>query len=131
LTKKVLLVDDSEAINVMNSYFFRKCSSDLEIVVARNGKEALAILEHPDHSLLPDLVILDLKMPVLDGLEVLEHLDSAEFNFQGSLKIILLSTSMNPEDTRRIEKYPFVISYFVKPLSMAQVNLIVSNHLKE
>jgi CheY-like chemotaxis protein len=131
LTKKVLLVDDSEAINVMNSYFFRKCSSDLEIVVARNGKEALAILERPDHLLLPDLVILDLKMPVLDGLEVLEYLDSAEFNFQDSLKIILLSTSMNPEDTRRIEKYPFVINYLVKPLSLDQVNLIVSNHLKE
>jgi CheY-like chemotaxis protein len=130
LTKKVLLVDDSEAINVMNSYFFRKCSSDLEIVVARNGKEALAVLEHPDHSILPDLVILDLKMPVLDGLEVLEYLNSVEFDFQGSLKIILLSTSMNPDDAKQIEKYPFVINYLVKPLSMNQVVSIVSTHLK-
>lgn len=130
MTKKVLLVDDSEAINVMNSYFFRKCSSDLEIVVARNGKEALAVLEHPDHSILPDLVILDLKMPVLDGLEVLEYLDSVEFDFQGSLKIILLSTSMNPDDAKRIQKYPFVINYLVKPLSMVQVSSIVETHLK-
>jgi len=130
LNKKVLLVDDSEAINVMNSYFFRKCSSDLEIVVARNGKEALAILEHPDHSMLPDLVILDLKMPVLDGFEVLAYLNSVEFDFQGSLKIILLSTSMNPDDANQIEKYPFVINYLVKPLTMSQVFSIVSTHLK-
>lgn len=130
MNKKVLLVDDSEAINVMNSYFFRKCSSDLEIVVARNGKEALAILEHPDHSMLPDLVILDLKMPVLDGFEVLAYLNSVEFDFQGSLKIILLSTSMNPDDANQIEKYPFVINYLVKPLTMSQVFSIVSTHLK-
>lgn len=130
MNKKVLLVDDSEAINVMNSYFFRKCSSDLEIVVARNGKEALAILEHPDHSMLPDLVILDLKMPVLDGFEVLAYLNSVEFDFQGSLKIILLSTSMNPDDANQIEKYSFVINYLVKPLTMNQVFSIVSTHLK-
>ena len=130
MTKKVLLVDDSEAINVMNSYFFRKCSSDLEIVVARNGREALAILEHPDHSILPDLVILDLKMPVLDGLEVLEYLNSVEFDFQDSLKIILLSTSMNPDDAKQIEKYPFVKKYLVKPLSMSHVVSIVSAYLK-
>ena len=54
---KILLIDDSEAINEMNSYFFRQNIENVEILTAKNGKEALAIIENPDSEKLPDLVL--------------------------------------------------------------------------
>tara|TARA_B110000503_G_scaffold130331_1_gene203597 strand:+ start:3525 stop:3863 length:339 start_codon:yes stop_codon:yes gene_type:complete len=90
--------------------------NNVEIETAKNGKEALAIIENPD-SKLPDLILLDLKMPVFDGYEFLEYLNSIEFTHKDHLNVILLTTSMNPEDKTRILKFKFVSSYLIKPLS--------------
>lgn len=125
----ILLIDDSEAINEMNAYFFNQAIADVEIITAKNGKEALAILENPDNKKLPDLVLLDLKMPVFDGYEFLEYLSSVEFAYKDQLNVILLTTSMNPEDKKRISKFSFVTNYLVKPLSMKQVGSLVSTYL--
>ena len=126
---KILLIDDSDAINEMNAYFFRKCLINVEIQIAKNGKEALAIIENPDNSELPDLILLDLKMPVFNGFEFLEYLNSIEFSYKDQLNVILLTTSMNPDDKKRIEEFPFVSNYLIKPLSIKQVENIVSTHL--
>lgn len=126
---KVLLVDDSEAINEMNRYFFEQSVENIEIVIAKNGKEALTIIKNKDNLKLPDLVMLDLKMPVLDGFEFLTQLEELDLLKKENLNVILLTTSMNPEDAERIKKYSFVRNYLVKPLSMRQVSYIVTTHL--
>ncbi len=126
---KILLIDDSEAINEMNSYFFRQNIENVEILTAKNGKEALAIIENPDSEKLPDLVLLDLKMPVFNGIEFLEYLNSIEFSYKDKLNVILLTTSMNPDDKKRIGEFPFVSNYLIKPLSMKQVKIIISTNL--
>lgn len=127
---KILLIDDSDAINEMNAYFFRESIDDVEILTAKNGKDALAIIENPDSNELPDLVLLDLKMPVFDGYEFLEYLSSIEFSYQDQLKVVLLTTSMNPKDKERISKFPIVLDYLVKPLTMNKVSELVNAYLK-
>ncbi|MFT6167535.1 MAG: CheY-like chemotaxis protein [Vicingaceae bacterium] len=126
---KILLIDDSQAINEMNAYFFRKSMNNVEIETAKNGKEALAIIENPD-SKLPDLILLDLKMPVFDGYEFLEYLNSIEFTYKDHLNVILLTTSMNPEDKTRILKFKFVSNYLIKPLTIDKANNIVLGYQK-
>jgi len=126
---EILLIDDSESINEMNSYFFRQILHDVEIITAKNGKEGLAILENPDRLKLPDLVFCDLKMPVFDGYEFLNYINSKEFTFKDELKVVLLTTSMNQDDKERIREFSFVSNYMIKPLSMKLVNHIVSTHL--
>ena len=126
---RILLIDDSQAINEMNSYFFKKSLKDIEIETAKNGKEALAVIENPDKKL-PDLILLDLKMPVFDGYDFLEYLNSIEFNYKDQLNVVLLTTSMNPEDKRRISEFKFVSNYLIKPLSISQANEIVTYYMK-
>ena len=128
---KILLIDDSDAINEMNAYFFKECMDDVEIVTAKNGKDALAILENPDSIKTPDLVLLDLKMPVFDGYEFLEYLSVIESSVQDQLKVVLLTTSMNPKDKERISKFPIVLDYLAKPLTMNKVSELVNTYLKQ
>jgi signal transduction histidine kinase/DNA-binding LacI/PurR family transcriptional regulator/CheY-like chemotaxis protein len=70
--RKVLVVDDDPGILEMNSRLVKEAGCTA--VTARNGLETLSILEHTH----PDLILLDLMMPEMDGFEVLEHLRSGE-----------------------------------------------------
>lgn len=127
---KLLLVDDSSSINEMNKYFFEKSLPGVMIQTSRNGQEALNYLGTIGEEENPDLIVLDLKMPVVDGLEFLETLRITRSEEElDRTKVILLSTSMNPEDKRKVKQYSFVVEYFVKPLSIYQVKSIVEEYL--
>ena len=68
--KRVLAVDDDELIRTMLS---RVLSPTYDVTVARNGQEALEAIRREK----PDLVVLDLRMPVMDGWQFLERLEAA------------------------------------------------------
>ncbi len=92
---KVLIVDDNKDFCEILSEYLQK-QDDIEIVgVANNGKEAIEIIPQK----LPDLVILDIIMPHLDGLGVLERINS--MNLSKFPKIIILSAVGQDKITQR------------------------------
>ena len=66
--KKILIVDDEPNIVMSLEYTFKK--NNFEVFIARDGQEALDILEKQ----LPDLIILDIMMPMVDGFATLEEI---------------------------------------------------------
>lgn len=108
---KILLIED-DAIEVMK---FNRIISTLNlnhrIVEASNGEEALAILDKKDR--LPDIILLDLNMPKLNGIEflsILKNDDSLKY-----IPTIILTTSNNQKDL--LECFKIGISgYVIKPL---------------
>ena len=68
--KKILLVDDDEATNFYNHYIFKKSAINCEIVMLENGLKALNYLKNID---VPDIIFLDINMPVMDGIQFLEE----------------------------------------------------------
>lgn len=114
----ILLAEDSED----DAYFFqralKKTCLPCSFVRAANGKAAIQILEKlrsGEHgSQLPDLVFLDLKMPVMSGFEVLEWLQAADFN--PPLKVIVLSGSNDHADRLRAASLG-AAAYLVKPIA--------------
>jgi len=110
-TLKVLLIED-DTIEVMKlNRTISSLSLNHEIVEANNGEEALSILEKKDD--LPDIILLDLNMPKINGIEFLSILK--EDDALKHIPTIILTTSNNHKDL--LECYKIGIAgYILKPL---------------
>lgn len=87
---KILIVDDNYTDIVLAKEAFEELGLKPEILEAENGEECLEILEQNEHNL-PDLVLLDIKMPRMDGLEALKIIKS---KYGDKVPVIMLTTSV-------------------------------------
>lgn len=110
--KKILIVDDEPNIVLSLDYLVRK--KGYTPFIARNGSEALAIA----HAEIPDLILLDIMMPDIDGYEVCQTLKSDE-RFAAT-KIIFLSAKSKKEDIDKGLQMG-ADKYFTKPFSTKQL----------
>jgi two-component system response regulator len=100
----ILLVEDNPADVEITRRALRESSAPVELIVVRDGQEAVDyLLRQGSHAAaadwrLPDLVLLDLNLPLLTGREVLDRLRATEA-FR-SVPVVVLTTSTRPEDVR-------------------------------
>jgi CheY-like chemotaxis protein len=94
--KKVLLVEDNQLNEELTTRALTRSGIPLNLVVARDGVEALARLYASDTGSLPDLILLDLELPRLSGLDVLAGLRSKPL--ARIVPVVVLSSSTKPED---------------------------------
>jgi len=115
VSREVLLVEDNAADVRLTREAFRAVGSTATLEVAPDGEYALTLLRRrvTDGVRLPDLVLLDLNLPRLDGLGVLEALDGDPE--LGSLPVVVLTTSDQPSDVDRAYAL-HANGYVVKPL---------------
>ena len=115
--KNVLLVDDDVVFTFLNQKVIRALSFVNEIYTAQNGQQALELLSESIEGSrsLPDIILLDLNMPILDGFGFLEAFKSIDLPNKSQVKIIIVTSSMHPEDIQRALDYG-VTSYLTKPL---------------
>ena len=109
--KKVLLVEDSEADQFYNKVILERFDPNIEILQAYDGQEALDMLDEMGEQ--PDLIFLDINMPVMDGHEFLEIYKTKE---QQSV-VALLTSSGQQSDKDLTSGIPCVKKYFIKPLA--------------
>lgn len=110
--KKILIVDDEPNIVMSLEYTFKK--NNFEVFIARDGQEALDILQNQ----LPDVIILDVMMPLVDGFETLEQIKKNEK--LKHCKVMFLSAKNKESD---IEKGMALgaDAYLTKPFSIKKV----------
>jgi len=105
LSKIILLVEDNADDSIITLRALRKARVADEIIVARNGAEALDYLfgtglyEGRDTSIMPAVVLLDLKMPKIDGFEVLQRIRSSAAT--KTLPVVIITTSNEEKDIKR------------------------------
>lgn len=115
--KVILLVEDNPDDEALMLRGFQRSKLANRIEVARDGAEALAYLVGPDARPLPTLVILDLKLPKVDGLEVLRRVRSEERT--RLLPVVILTSSKEEQDL--VESYRLgANSYVRKPVDFLQ-----------
>jgi CheY-like chemotaxis protein len=116
----ILLVEDDEDHAMLVTLAFEDLDMGYGIHWVKNGKEAMDYLYHkggfinPEDSPRPDLILLDLRLPVIDGHEVLKAVkESCELRV---IPVVILTSSQNKADiTRAYSNY--ANSYLVKPMS--------------
>lgn len=111
----VLLIDDDEITNFININLLEDMHITDRIEIATNGKEALNFLESSiDYC--PQLILLDINMPLLDGFEFMEHFKALDLKGKDDTKVIALTTSSNPKDIQKLQDFG-VTDLINKPLT--------------
>ena len=117
--KRVLLVDDNDIDNFINERIITSSSFSEIVDVKTSAQAALdflkANLSNPE--MLPEVIFLDLNMPVMDGFAFLDEYEKFPDRLKKTCKIIVLSSSISPDDINRASTNPLVQKYLNKPLA--------------
>ncbi|UOG77639.1 response regulator (plasmid) [Hymenobacter tibetensis] len=131
---KVLLVDDDSTATFLNEQLLRRLQVAEQLLVARNGVEALHALEQvcaePAELVGPLLVLLDLHMPVMNGLEFLATYQQHPLAQQCPAVIVVLTSSQHPRDLERLHTLPIAVEVLTKPLTSEKVHAILQRHFR-
>jgi len=112
--KCFLLVDDSKATNFFNKTMITKTDCVEEIAIAKDGKEALEYIQKGN---IPEIIFLDINMPVMDGWEFLEAYQELEEKYKNSVIVIMVGAELKPEEIARAKKVPQVKEFKDKMLT--------------
>lgn len=117
--KVVMLVDDNDTDNFIHRRLLELTGFCEEIVVKNSGKSALEYLESliPTPEKIPELIFLDINMPVVDGFVFLFEFGAFPDEIRERCKVVILTSSDNKKDIDRIVDNDYVVHFITKPLS--------------
>ncbi len=129
----ILLIDDDDAINFIHEWVINKVDCTEKIEMAENGMEALEYLKstnagkHPQ----PDLIFLDINMPRMNGWEFLEEYNKLDKSKKGKIILVMLSSSLNPDDLAKSKTISSVNGYQNKPLTIELMQDILKEYFED
>ena len=124
--KTILVVDDDDNWCFITKKILQKAGFGKEILTATNGLEAYKMLQTmaADGDSLPDLIFLDIKMPVMDGFAFLDEVTKSADMDLSRTKIYICSSSFLAKDQERAKLYS-VSGFITKPLTLEMLNKII------
>ena len=121
-SKKILIVEDEKQLQNLLAIFLRP--RGFELVTAGDGREALEVLEDG----IPDLVLLDIKLPVMDGFEFFRRMKKV----LGTKRVpVIMVTALKTEEAQREARELGAADYITKPFKAHQILETVKKHLEE
>lgn len=132
----ILVIDDDEPTNYLSAMLIEEadCTHHLEII--QSGLTAIDYLMKASldgkagNYVVPDIVFLDVNMPRMNGWEFLEEYKKIKKDSFSKTMIIMLTTSLNPDDKLRALSMPEIAGYERKPLSMEIITRIMNTNCK-
>jgi len=123
----IMCVDDDPITLMLFKKIVEKASFAKEIVNAMNGEEAITFINaitYEDSK--PQLIFLDLNMPIMSGWEFLDLFNNSTYYKLNNTKIIILTSTIDPEDIKKSKTYPNVIEFLSKPITVEMLNYLKS-----
>lgn len=127
----IMLVEDDNITNFINERLLRKLDIAGEINIVVNGSDALNTIKNTIEkgSMCPNLILLDINMPVMDGFEFLNEFKKLTFSGKKDVVIIVLTTSTNVSDINKL-KNAGNTDFINKPLTREKVITIMSKYFR-
>ncbi|MFT6143762.1 MAG: CheY-like chemotaxis protein [Myxococcota bacterium] len=121
--REALLVDDSDGDNYLHRRLILRSGLVQTVTVTQGGTEALAYLQQA--AIPPDILLLDINMPDMDGWEFLDHFDNLPVEKRSPILVAMLSTSSNLSDRVRAESNSNVEEFSSKELTKQFLETLV------
>jgi len=120
--KSVMLIDDNEIDNLINQKMLEAANIADTILMHTGAKGALEFLRNMEKLAssgvgLPEVIFLDIDMPLMDGFQFLDEFDKMSEYIKNSVSIIMLTSSINPQDLGKARKSSYIKKYINKPLT--------------
>ena len=123
------MIDDDSVSNMIHSEFFIEHFPRIQIKTFEKAEEALHELKQniksKEDALIPDLILLDINMPVMNGWDFLKDFHDSMIFMTEQIGIVMLTSSIATEDYRKSLQFPAVIAYLTKPLDLSKLDGIV------
>ncbi|WP_207423986.1 response regulator [Desertivirga brevis] len=117
--KTVLLIDDSYIDNLINRKILESSQFADEIVVMDSPVKAIEYLDKCyDEHMMPEIIFLDIRMPEMNGFEFLQKIKQIGGVNSADIKIYVLSSSLDPNDLKKIETNNLITKFIGKPLTV-------------
>jgi CheY-like chemotaxis protein len=127
----IMCIDDDPITLMLLKKVINKALFSKEIITAQNGEEALELFKSLKNTPAkesitnqPQLIFLDLNMPVMGGWEFLDHFNTPEYSNFNNIKVIILSSTIDPEDINKSKTYPIVIDFLPKPITTSMLDYL-------
>src|ERR1700751_1501438 len=123
-TVSILLVDDDAINNFISIKLIKKALMNTDIMACLHGKYAIDLLldiQREDPSKLPDYILLDINMPIMNGWEFLDEYKRLNIDPLGKTKIFIISSSVFSNDINKARSYPLVKDFISKPLNVDKI----------
>jgi CheY-like chemotaxis protein len=129
----IMCIDDDPITLMLSKKVINKALFSKEIITAQNGEEALEFFKSLKDTTAkeaipnqPQLILLDLNMPVMGGWEFLDHFSTPEYSDFNNINVIILSSTIDPEDINKSKNYPIVTDFLPKPITTSMLNYLAN-----
>nr|WP_294941380.1 response regulator [uncultured Mucilaginibacter sp.] len=123
------IIDDDEIFIYGFKKFIEIRGVFAEILDFSNGREAIDYLTNPNYSNnLPDLIFVDINMPVMDGWEFTRNFGEIKSHIGKEISVYAISSSVDIHDINRAKNNPVITDYILKPISETHIADIINSY---
>lgn len=130
MTKKsIWVIDDDVIYQIIINKIIQRSEMFSSTSSFKNGKEAIDSLNNSlkNNSDLPDIILLDINMPIMDGWEFMEEMRLIKPKLKKDIIVYIVSSSIAIEDKNRSKTYANILGYLSKPVTVNDLVLIASS----